>query len=842
MPCHQIGRWRQQNERVIERSGHTQIPMGQTTSQQSRWGLRRLAARSGMAMTATVVLVASACGVTGRTLPTINSAASGTRTTIYATDGTFITELAGDERRDSVSIDQIPRVLQNAVVAIEDERFWEHNGVDPKGILRAAQSTSDSGSASQGGSTITQQYVKTVLLSPEKTIQRKIEEASLAYQLEQTHTKDFILEQYLNTIFFGNRSYGVQEASIGYFGHPVEQVTIPEAALLAGLIQSPGRTDPYKSETSKAAAVERRDVVLAKMAELGYITETEHDEAVATPITLSSGGPTAEATQRYPAAHFVEEVKRFIRTDPRFGETEDERNELLLNGGLRIDTTVDLAMQAKAEAAVTDIYPHQNRALNDRKGKDPDIGLVSIEAHTGYVRAMVGGYDYFDTDTVVHPYAQYNLAVGKGRQAGSTFKPIVLAAALASGIKATDTFPSPGSATIKYPNEAPWKVSGHALGPRASLTECMVQSANVCFGNLIADKRVGPQRATEFAGRMGVDVTPWNPATRTGFKPVLSLVLGANDSTVLDMTESYTTFVNRGLHVPATLVTKVVDANGTVLYQHQHTQEKIIEPEAADAITLMMEQVIERGTASGKGIGRPAAGKTGTTQENTDAWFIGYTPELVTGVWAGYSQTTKKRVGSTGATAAAPVWQRFMTDALKDVPPGEFDFTKNPVAATTTVPPANTSIFQPIAIPAMVTMPSAGSGSINEATAKVRKAGLVVKRVDVTAPAGVLPGQVQGQSPASGSSVPKGATVTIESTPGNPPPTGPIPDVLHGLLAGALSVLQSAGYTVTTTFVAAPPEVLRPDGTPVLTGTVWSVTPAVGTVSVDGKLTLQVQP
>ena len=300
------------------------------TSRPSRWATALLA----------LCLVLGACGFQGRKLPTINAAASGDRTRIFAADGTLITELASEERRQSLPLDQIPRILQNAVVAIEDERFWEHNGVDPKGILRAAGKTSAAGEVAQGGSTITQQYVKNALLSPEQDIQRKIQEASLAIQLERTHTKGFILEQYLNTIWFGNRSYGVQQASKGYFGHDVQGVTIAEAALLAGIIQSPSRFDPYKHLD---AATTRRNTVLGKMLELGYITQEEHDEAEAAPITLGDS-TTTEVQQRYPAAHFVEEVKRFIRSDPRFGDTEEERNNLLINGGLSIYTTVDLAM------------------------------------------------------------------------------------------------------------------------------------------------------------------------------------------------------------------------------------------------------------------------------------------------------------------------------------------------------------------------------------------------------------------------------------------------------------------------------------------------------------------
>ncbi|HKY16879.1 MAG TPA: transglycosylase domain-containing protein, partial [Microthrixaceae bacterium] len=471
-----------------------------------------------------VALLATACGVGDREIPAVVPLTS-QQTAIYAADGTEITRLEADENREVVPLNRIPTLLQNAVVAIEDERFWEHNGVDIRGIARAAVENTESGDVSEGGSTITQQYVKTALLSPERTLERKVEEATLAMQLEETHTKDYILEQYLNTIFFGNRSYGVQMAAKRYFGRDVGDLTLAESAMLAGAIQAPSRFDPY---VNAEATQTRRDEVLDRMAELGYITIGQRDAAKATSVTDGLVTTEAdEAARRYPAAHFVEEVKRFIRTDERFGATPVERNELLVNGGLRIYTTIDLAMQAKAENAVNEIYPRQG-------ARDPDVGLVAIEPRTGYVRAMYGGYDYFDQDTAKHSYAQLNLAVGTGRQVGSTFKAIALAAALSNGISIDDTFPAPSGTTIKLDGYQPWKVTGHALG-KASLTECTIDSANTCFANLIADPRVLPTRVTEYAAKMGID-------TNDGFQTVPSSVLGTNDNTVLEMTAAYDTF------------------------------------------------------------------------------------------------------------------------------------------------------------------------------------------------------------------------------------------------------------------------------------------------------------
>ena len=520
--------------------------------------------RRTLAALTALTFVAASCGFRPKAIPTLLPILNGNPTQIFAGSldhPELITELKGDERRESVTIDQIPQVLQNAVVSIEDERFWEHDGVDPRGVLRAIKSNSDGG-GTQGGSTITQQYVKNALLTPERTFQRKIQEASLALQIEKHYTKQYILEQYLNTIYFGNRSYGVQMASKGYFGHGVETISLPEAALLAALIQAPGATDPFKNPS---AALKRRNLVLEKMASLGYITDAERASATETPIQLSST-PASDPTHRYPAPFFVEEVKRFIRSDEHFGKTPAERDNLLLNGGLKIYTTLDLAMQAKAEAAITTHFPHQDRKVTD-SNKDPDAALVAIDPRTGFVKALVGGYDYFDTDTDTHPYAQVDLAVGGGRQVGSTFKSIALAEALSKGITMSDTYPAPGATTVKIAGYAPWTLSGDNLG-RASLTECIVHSANTCFANLIADKRVLPKGVTEMAKKMGIN-TGANPVTGKKFATVPAEVLGVNNNTVLEMASAYSTFPNRGIHVPPVMITKVVKSDGTVIYQHQ---------------------------------------------------------------------------------------------------------------------------------------------------------------------------------------------------------------------------------------------------------------------------------
>lgn len=797
-----------------------------------------------LAVVTALVSLLPACGVQGRAAPTLLPFTPD-KTTIYASDGTVITTLRGEEDREPVELSKVPMLLQNAVVAIEDERFWQHNGVDPKGILRAARSNSEDDQI-QGGSTITQQYVKNALLSPERTIQRKIEEANLAIQLEKTYSKDFILEQYLNTIFFGRRAYGVQVASKTYFGKDVSELNLAESALLAGLIQSPSGYNPYRHPDR---AIKRRNVVLDKMLELGDIAKPQYDTAVATPLQLAGGDDDAVAVDRYPAPHFVEEVKKFIRTDPRFGRTAAERRELLYNGGLKIYTTIDLKMQAEAEKTITSRLPDQARAITDSR-KDPDAALVTIDPVSGYVKAMVGGYDYFDSDTRTHPYAQVNLAVGTGRQSGSTFKAITLATALSNGIDIDDTFPAPGKAVITYPGEKPWEVNSESYG-RANLTTCIVHSVNSCFGYLIADKRVGPEKVTEMASRMGV-----HTGEGSGFKTVLSETLGSNNSTVLDMASAYATIADRGVHVPPVMVTRVVRADGTILYQRQYEQHRVLSTDIADTMTKAMEGVVSSGTGRRADIGRPQAGKTGTTQQQSDGWFIGWTPEYVTAVWVGYAEPLPpsrrdpdgglRTIGANGGDIAAPIWAQYTKAVLGDSPARDFSFGPEAtpqisLPPVTTVPAGNADIFQQTGKAEYVTMPDLLRGNVNRASSRVRSAGLKLRRVDATVD-GALPGQVVAQSPAPGSIVPKGAEVIVEATAGQPPPTTAIPDVTGQLGTDAQASLTKTGYAVTVTPYPPPVEYLLPSGLPPTSGQIWNISPAVGTVSPDGKLTLTVVP
>lgn len=707
----------------------------------------------------------TACGEAGDS-PPVALPVNAQPSAIYAADGTLITVLR-EEDRTNVPLERVPRSLQDAVVAIEDERFWEHNGVDIKAVARAAEQNAEAGEVAQGGSTITQQYVKTALLSDERTLSRKLEEASLALALERNYSKHLILELYLNTIYFGNGAYGVEAAARHYFGVSVEDLGLEQSALLAGIIQAPSRHDPRKDPE---AARRRRNVVLRRMREQDMITRTQYERAVEAPIELAPP-PAPPEQQRYPAPHFVDEVKRWLlHGSDVLGDTPAERRERLLRGGLRIETTIDLDLQRKAEEAIAQVLPGQG--VDPRT---PDAALVSIEPRTGFVRAMVGGHDYFGT----HSYRQLNLAVGGGRSPGSAFKPIVMAAALEAGVSPSKRFDAPSSAVFPMGRGAePWRVKGGGIGS-GTLAECLVVSSNTCYANIVLDDAVGAERTAEMARRLGI------VSTEVPEKPAIAL--GAANATVLDMAGVYATLGNDGSRVPPTFVTKVVDSEGSIIHQHTHEQSQAITPEIAHQIAPAMAGVISSGTGTDADIGRPAAGKTGTAQQNTDAWFCGYTQQLATAVWVGFAEARDigndrrelvpmrppyTRITVYGGTYPARIWSRFMRSALEGVPPTPLFEPRITSTPTTTVAPPDEDFVQPLepADPSRtVTVPDVEGRAVDEATGALRRAGLEVDVIEVDVE-GARPGVVLAQSPGGGGSVPAGTTVLLEVTPPPPPP------------------------------------------------------------------------
>ena len=752
-----------------------------------------------IALPVVFLALSAACTWTTQTIE-VHEQPAAESSRILAADGSVVATLHAEENRESVPLERIPVHLRNAVIAIEDERFWDHKGVDPKALLRAAYANAEEGRVREGGSTITQQYVKNELVGRERSVRRKIKEASLAYQLEQQYSKERILELYLNTIYFGNGAYGVQAASHEYFGVPVEKVTLGQSALLAGLIRSPARTDPY-DEPDQATA--RRAAVLRKMVELGHATEEEATVGQGEPLVVT----TTPAEERYPAPDFVERGKRFGLDDPRFGETPAERRNLLFEGGLKISTTLDLGAQQQAEAAVAKVL--------SKPEKDPHAALVSLDARTGYVRALVGGRDFFGGG----PQDKFDLAIQGKRPAGSSFKPFVLAAALEEGIPLSKVYDAPARLSIPLTRQT-WNVDNYEGegGGRMDLLEATVHSVNTVYARLILD--VGPSKAVGTASRMGVT---------SPLEPFPSAVLGTNDVTPLDMASAYGTLATRGMAVPPVFVTKVVNHEGTVIYEHEHEQRRVLDTETADAVNAVLQQVVSRGTGAAARIGRPVAGKTGTGQSWRDAWFVGYTPETVTAVWVGFPHaqvsmvppTTRIRV--TGGSWPAQIWQLYMAavTAARPVVP----FADVPVSTLTG------GVQAPLhRVPLVVGMP------VEQAEAMLGREGFRAER-KLMPNDEYPPGYVIGQEPAGDSEAPGGTTVTLSVSKGAA--TTGVPDVLDMKTDVARTRIEGADLVAKVVVQQEP----KSPGAGARKGKVWKQTPLGGTRTARGStVTIYVNP
>ncbi|MDQ3147034.1 MAG: transglycosylase domain-containing protein [Actinomycetota bacterium] len=735
-------------------------------------------------------LVAGACSYSTAldvTEPTLAES-----TAILAADGSPLTTLVAEENRENVVLGELPDHVVDAVIAIEDARFWTHRGVDVKAVVRAAKANTDEGSIVQGGSTITQQYVKNTVLDADQSIERKINEALLALELERRYTKERILELYLNTIYFGNGAYGVHAAAKEYFGITAAELSLAQSATLAGLIRAPSAFDPHDAPD---AAVARRDHVLHRMAELGLVEADVSAKAEAEPLVLAE----RTAGDRYPAPHFVEQVKRFILDDPRFGATPGERQALLFGGGLRITTTLDPRLQAQAEEAVSRVRPPE---------PGPDAALVSIEPRTGFVRALVGGRDFFGGGAS----AKLDLTTGgPGRPAGSAFKPLVLAAALEEGISLDQDYAAPARLTIPLTSEL-WQVENYegSDGGRATLFEATLQSYNTVYAQLIQE--VGPADAVAMASRLGI---------RSPLQPFPSAVLGTNDVHPLEMASAYATFANRGLRVAPAFVTRVLRRDGTVLYSHAHAQERVLEADVADRVNSALQGVIAGGTGVRARIGRPAAGKTGTGQQWRDAWFVGYTQELSTAVWFGFRDegtrsmvppATPMRVS--GGTWPATTWQLFMAAALAEAPVTGFP------APRPSPPPAEEEEEEEEPASARVTdvvgMP------VETSEAALSRAGFVVQRREVPSK-DYPPGYVVGQQPAGGEKALGGTTVVLDVANGEPVSVE-APDVLGVDEATALARIEGAGLVADVVVEAEP----AGPTSPTRARRSWKQRPAVG--------------
>ena len=559
--------------------------------------------------------------------------------------GREISKLHAGVDRTLISFSDMPEHLRRAVVAAEDADFYRHDGLDPSAIARATWNDLTTGSFSQGGSTITQQFVKNVMTGTERSISRKVREAILAMKLEREWSKDRILEHYLNTVYFGHGAYGVQAAAQTYFGIDASRLSVAQSALLAGLISAPSARDPF---LHRAAAKAARSYVLDRMVAVGTLSMSRAEELRHEPLGL-----VVERHLPSPAPHFLEYVRqRLLAT---FGE------DALYRGGLRVKTTIDLDMQAAADRAVGAWLPGRH---------DPEAALVAIDPQTGAIRAMVGGRN-FDR-------REFNLATQGLRQAGSAFKTFVVMAALEQGISPLETRYGPSRITIPDPfcetDGQPWVVSnaGDQWGGTMSIEQATAGSVNTIFAQLTTE--VGPEAVVDVARRMGI---------QTKLQPVCSIGLGTSEVTVLDMTSAFATLAAQGVYVPPRAIDRVTSADGAVIQGSPggigQLGVQVVSAQDAMATTRVLEGVIDHGTGTAARLAdRPAAGKTGTAERSTDAWFCGFVPQLATCVWTGYPRTARPMVdvhgfpSVYGGTIPAQIWHDFMTAATSDMPVVDF--------------------------------------------------------------------------------------------------------------------------------------------------------------------------
>jgi penicillin-binding protein 1A len=559
-------------------------------------------------------------------------------TYLYDRNGRLITTLHAEVNRTEVPLKDISVHLQQAVIAIEDRNFYGHGGVDPRALLRAAIADIQSGEIVQGGSTITQQYVKLVFTGGARTLSRKLKEAILAEKLNKMYTKDQILEKYLNLVYFGHGAYGAEAAAETFFGVHAAKLTVLQSALLAGLIQAPSDDDPSHH---RARARARRDLVLQKMGEQGYVTPAKAAQLAQKPIKVRHSTKVP-----VPSAYFVSYVSHILQQ--RVGSDQT------FTGGLHVNTTLDWDMQQAAERAVSRYLPDP---------KDPAAALVALDPRSGDILAMVGGRNFTQ--------AKFNLATQAHRQTGSAFKVFTFTEAMEQHDDPHAVMSGPPHITIDDPRcfdpttNKPWDVNNYAdeSAGTMELNDALAESVNTIFAQLVVS--VGPDNVAKLAKRMGI---------RSKLQPVCSITLGSQSVTPMDMTVGYATLASRGVRHWPQAIRSVKAPDGEVLMRAAKTGKRVLDQNDADLVTNAMQGVIQHGTGTAANIGRPAAGKTGTAQNFQDAWFCGFVPQLTACVWVGYPKTEDRSMENIhgfahvfGGSIPAEIWHDFMAAALRGV-------------------------------------------------------------------------------------------------------------------------------------------------------------------------------
>ncbi len=543
------------------------------------------------------------------------------------------------QNRRVIGLADMPDLLPKAFIAAEDARFYQHPGVDIWSILRALVHNLREGGRGQGGSTITQQVARSLLLSPEKTYIRKLKEAILAYRIDRLLAKEEILAIYLNEIYLGESAYGVESAAGIYFDKRARDLNLAEIAILAGLPQAPSRYSPFKDfkQTKK-----RQVYVLNRMADEGFISAEAAREAYGRPLVWGGGN------EEFPAAqYYLQQVRNEVAA--RYGR------DRLFTGGLTIHTALNRSLQREADLAVQKGVAQWALRQADHADKLPQAALVALEVKTGLVRALTGGANF--------SRSQFNRATQARRQPGSAFKPLVYAAGFTQGFSCATVFEDE-PISLKRSGSRQWQprnFNGRFYGPTTLYTG-LVHSRNIVSIKLLQEIGVGP--VIELAGKMGI---------KSGLRSDLSLALGASELTLLELTSSYAVFAGGGQWRRPVFITGIEDPEGALLEENNSAAVAALDPRTSYQITHLLQRVISEGTGKKAwGLKSASAGKTGTTDHNRDAWFIGYTPALAAGVWMGFDKEATLGRKETGGLACAPVWLDFMLKAEKSYPAGEF--------------------------------------------------------------------------------------------------------------------------------------------------------------------------
>lgn len=556
-------------------------------------------------------------------------------TYIYDIKGKPLASLHDEANREVIPLDRISPHLKRAVLAIEDSNFYYHRGIYPTGVIRALLANLESGSTVEGGSTLTMQLVKNLFLSPNRTISRKAAEAVMAIRIEQILSKDEILDLYLNQVYWGHNLYGAETAAQSYFNKSAADLTLAEASLMAGLIPAPEDYSPF---TNYQKAKQRQAIVLRRMRDLKWITAAEESEARQQKLLVGSVTSFKQSQLPYVTEAVVQELTE------RFGR------DAVLKGGMRVQTTIDLNFQRMAEQVVSDWHERLYYWGVYRNRKMGQLALAAVDPRTHFVKAMVGGADY--------KTSQYNRAIQARRQPGSAFKPFVYYTAFASGKygPGSTVYDNPVSYRDGYGYYSPRNYGGGFSGA-VSVRAALESSMNIPAVKI--GQAVGLNQVIEVCRILGF---------KSPIDPVISLPLGSVDVTPMEMAGAYATFANNGWHSDTTFIVQVTDSQGNVLLDNTPKPRLVLNQWATASLNSVLQGVISGGTGTRAQIGRPAAGKTGTTSSERDVWFVGYTPQLSTAIWVGNDDFTPLGYSATGGTTVAPIWRDFMSRALSGQP------------------------------------------------------------------------------------------------------------------------------------------------------------------------------